>query len=113
MKIPNIEQGLVPERKLTHYLLDSTHPAGGSKAKFFLRFWFKRSEWKSLAEKLMQHAQENDAAEIEATEYGIRYVVDGILIAPDGTNLNIRSAWFIRNHDLMPVFVTAHPLPKI
>jgi hypothetical protein len=42
MKLPNAQSATVPERKVTHYLLNPAHPAGGSKAWFFLRFWFHR-----------------------------------------------------------------------
>jgi hypothetical protein len=44
--------------------------------------------------------------------YGTRYAVDGFLTAPDGTRLNIRSAWFIDHGTQEPRFVTAHPPPK-
>jgi hypothetical protein len=39
----------VPERKVTHYLLNPAHPAGGSKASFFLRFGFTVADWQRLA----------------------------------------------------------------
>jgi hypothetical protein len=40
--------------------------------------------------------------------------MDGPLIAPDGSRLNIRSAWFIYpGGGGAPRFVTAHPLPKL
>lgn len=50
--------------------------------------------------------------ETTQTLHGARYVVDGPFTAPDGTSLNIRSAWFIHNPGAAPRFVTAHPLPK-
>jgi hypothetical protein len=45
MKLPNAQLATVPERKVTHYLLNPGHPAGGSKATFFLRFGFTVAEW--------------------------------------------------------------------
>jgi hypothetical protein len=112
MKLPNAEQAVVPTRKVTHYLLNPAHPAGGSKAAFFLRFGFTASEWRRLADALLRHARENEAVATEETRHGIRYVVDGPLRAPDGTSLNVRSAWFIDPGAAAPRFVTAHPLPK-
>jgi len=50
---------------------------------------------------------------MEETVHGRRYVVDGQLSAPDGSRLNIRSAWYITPEDGAPRFVTAHPLPKL
>ena len=113
MKLPAAELATVPERKITLYLLNPAHPAGGSKAAFFLRFGFSVSEWSQLADALLRHARENAVVATEQTERGMRFVLDGPLSAPDGTNLNVRTAWFIDNGGSAPRFVTAHPLPKI
>ena len=113
MKLPNAQAASVPERKMTHYLLNPAHPAGGSKAAFFLRFGFSVAEWPRLAEALLRHAREHDVVETEQTPHGTRFAVDGPLAAPDGTRLNVRSAWFIDTAGSQPRFVTAHPLPKI
>ncbi len=113
MKLPNAQSATVPERKVTLYLLNPGHPAGGSKASFFLRFGFSTAEWQQLAEALLQHARENEAVVTEQTRHGTRYVVDGVLTARDGTLLNVRSAWFIDIGGDEPRFVTAHPLPRL
>jgi len=113
MKLPNAQSATVPERKVTHYLLNPAHPAGGSKATFFLRFGFTVAEWQRLAEALLRHARENEVAAMEQTAHGHRYVVDGPLTAPDGSRLNVRSAWYINPDGGVPRFVTAHPLPKL
>lgn len=113
MKLPNAQSATVPERKVTHYLLNPAHPAGGSKAWFFLRFGFKAGEWQKLAEALLRHARENEVVEVEDTPHGRRHVVEGRLLAPDGTSLNVRSAWYIDGVGGAPRFVTAHPLPKL
>jgi len=112
MKLPNSIWATVPEKKITHYLLNPAHPAGGSKAVFFLRFGFSVPQWKLLAQALLQHGIGNEVVEAAENRYGTRYVVDGFLTAPDGTCLNIRSAWFIEHGMEQPRFVTAHPLPK-
>jgi hypothetical protein len=114
MKLPNAQFAIVPEQKLTHYLLNPAHPAGGSKARFFLRFGFTATESRQLAEALLRHARENNVTDMEQTSRGSRYVVDGQLAAPDGSRLNIRTAWYIDlRGDGRPRFVTAHPLPKV
>jgi hypothetical protein len=38
VKLPNAQWAVVAEQKITGYLLNPAHPAGGSKAHFFLRF---------------------------------------------------------------------------
>ena len=113
MKLPNAHLAVVPKEKITHYLLNPAHPAGGSKAAFFLRFGFAASEWERLADALLTHARQNEIIASERTHYGMRYVIDGTLRAPDGTVLNMRSAWYIRTESERPAFVTAHPLPKV
>jgi hypothetical protein len=112
MKLPNAHLAAVPELKVTRYLLNPAHPAGGSKASFFLRFGFTAADWRRLAEALLRHARENEVVEMEQTRHGTRYVVDGTLEAPDGTALHVRSAWYIDPDGDAPRFVTAHPLPK-
>ena len=103
----------VPERKITHYLLNPAHPAGGSKASFFLRFGFTVVEWQRLAEALLRHARENEVTATEETAHGRRFTVEGPFTAPDGSHLYVRSAWYISPGDSAPRFVTAHPLPKL
>jgi hypothetical protein len=112
MKLPNRELAEVPERKITHYLLNPGHPAGGSKAAFFLRFGFRMNDWEQLSVALLEHANENDVATSHESDYGTRHVVEGPLTAPDGTRLNIRCVWFIEVGDKTPRFVTAYPLSK-
>jgi hypothetical protein len=111
-KLPNARAATVPEAKITRYLLDPAHPVGGSKAVFFLRFGFTVAEWERLAWSLRAHAIENEVSEAQENRHGVRYAVDGPLSAPDGTVLNVRTAWFIDANSETPRFVTAHPLPK-
>ena len=112
MKLPNAERATVPRDKIVRYLLNPAHPVGGSKARFFLEHGFSAAEWSRLASALQQHARENEISETEQTKHGTRFVVDGPLIAPDGTILNVRTAWYIDAGGAAPRFVTAHPLPK-
>ena len=112
MKLPNAQLATVPERKVTHYLFNPAHPAGGARRRFFCVLV---SPWpiQRLAEALIRHASENEVVEMKKTSHGRRYVVDGPLTAPDRTSLNVRTAWFINPSSAAPRFVTAHPLPKL
>jgi hypothetical protein len=113
MKLPNAHLAAVSEQKIRRYLLNPAHPAGGSKASFFLRFGFSDADWRRLAEALLKHARENElVADGQKTRHGTRYALDGPLTAPDGSVLNVRSAWYIDAGGVAPRFVTAHPLPK-
>ena len=85
----------------------------GDRFGFFLRFGFTATDWHYLANALLRHARENDVVATERTAHGMRYAVDGKILAPDGTALNVRSACYIRPGSDPPRFVTAHPLRKL
>jgi uncharacterized protein DUF6883 len=112
MKLPNFDRAAVPQEKITRYLLSPTHRVGKSKAAFFEAFGFKRHKWKELAKALRQHVADHSVVETEETPLGTQYVVEGIVLAPDGTSLNVRSAWFIDKGKKEPRFITAHPLKR-
>jgi hypothetical protein len=112
MKLPDVEKAEVPEAKVVRYLLSTTHRAGKSKASFFMEFGFDPDRWEELPGALKQHAVDNDISLEEKTTFGTRYVIEGPLKAPDGTWLNVRSAWFIDDDGDSPRFITAHPLRR-
>jgi hypothetical protein len=72
VRLPNAELATLPEQKITGYLLNPAHPAGGSKASFFLRFGFTKANWRRLAEALLRHARENEVVEVAQTRHGTR-----------------------------------------
>ena len=74
----------MPGRKITHYLLSTTHRDGQHKAAFFRGFGFTSEDWQALASALLQHARTYDVIEITPTPFGQNYVVEGTLPAPDG-----------------------------
>ena len=95
MKLPGSENAEVGETKIVRYLLSTTHRAGKSKAAFFTEFGFSADQWEVLDRALRQHAMDNEIALEQRTVFGTRYVIDGLLQAPDGRLLNVRAAWFI------------------
>ena len=112
MKLPDVEKAEIPEAKVVRYLLSTSHRAGKSKASFFMGFGFGPERWEELARALKQHAIDNEVTLEETTVFGTRYVIEGLLQAPDGRWLNIRSAWFIDKKGDAPRFITAHPLRR-
>lgn len=110
--MPNVENSEITQTKVVKYLLSTTHRAGKSKAVFFMQFGFTPARWEDLANALKQHAIENEITLEENTVFGTRYVIEGRLIAPDGTWLTIRTAWFIDKEGKAPRFITAHPLRR-
>ncbi|MCL4266423.1 MAG: hypothetical protein KJ069_24680 [Anaerolineae bacterium] len=112
MKLPNGDQAQIPQAKITEYLLSFTHEDGRPKVQFFTRFGFTITEWEKLAEALREHAQQHDVTKVEDSPFGKRYVIEGILNAPDGRTPFIRVVWFIEDGIGAPHLVTAYPLRR-
>lgn len=112
MKLPNARQARVERTKVVDYLLSESHSDGRSKAAFFLSFGFDRRRWGVLAEALRTHGAANEVVAIEESNYGTRYLVDGIIETPDGRNPRIRTVWIIDSVNDEPRLVTAHPLRR-
>ena len=110
MHLPQFEQVIIPQRKLTEYLLSRTHRDGRSKATFFESFGFTIEAWEVLADALRRHAAEHDVVTTEETPFGMSYTVEGALLAPDGRQPLVRVVWFIETGEAIPRLVTAYPL---
>jgi hypothetical protein len=110
VNLPNYAQAVFPERKITEYLLSLTHRDGRSKAAFFMRFGFTADNWEGLADALRRHAAEHEIIAVEDTPFGISYIVEGSLTAPDGRLPHVRVVWFIETGESIPRLVTAYPL---
>ena len=112
MRLPQIESVFVPPEKVVDYLLSATHPHGRHKAKFFTALGFLPENWETLADALRRHAAEHDVVKIEATNFGMRFVVECIINTPDGRFPCLRTVWFVDEGEETPRFVTAHPLKR-
>ena len=112
MKLPNYEDAVVPEAKITGYLLSIKHRDGRSKAEFFRQLGFSLAAWEELVRALLRHIAENEVAKIEDSPFGKRYTIEGRLFAPGGKNVVIRSVWFIEEGEELPRFVTAYTLQR-
>jgi len=112
MKVPNFETAVVPTTKLTDYLLSETHPDGKHKARFFKAFGFSLDIWQTLESALRQHISGHEVAKVEMSSLGTRYVVEGIMVVPDGRSPLVRTIWFVRNQEEIPQFVTAYPIRR-
>ena len=112
MKLPNYQSAVVPQEKVTGYLLSSTHRDGQHKAAFFTSFGFAVPTWQELAAALLQHAAAHEIAKEEDSPFGKRYVIEGIMRTPDGRTPVLRSVWFLETGAETPRFVTAYPLRR-
>jgi len=110
LKLPNYENAVISETKITGYLLSTKHRDGRSKAEFFTRLGFSSGAWEELVKALLHHAAENEVAKIEDSPFGTRYIIEGVLSTPDRRGAVVRSVWFIETGEQIPRFVTAYPL---
>jgi hypothetical protein len=106
--LPDFDQLIVDEIKLTTYLLNASHEDGASKARFFLKRGFKAADWKTFAKALMTHGANQTVTDIETTKHGKKFTVECRLETPDGKNPCILSVR-IQAKGKAPRLVTAHP----
>jgi len=110
MKLPHVEEAVVPQSKVEYYLLNPAHPIGGGKPGLFLRFGFSREQWTLLGDALLQHAHANSVAKVVPDADGTTYLVEGPLQTPSGRNPRLRSIWLVETGKVAPRFITAYPL---
>lgn len=110
MKLPNAELAVVDRAKIVDYLLSETHVVGRHKGAFFRRVGFAASRWQELAAALRNHAIEHEIAREEASPFGQRFVIEGIMQTPTGRTPYVRSIWFVRFEETAPRFVSAYPI---
>jgi hypothetical protein len=110
MHLPNADQAIIPQRKITEYLLSFTHRDGRSKATFFAAFGFSAATWEAFADAVRQHAANNEVADSEETPFGTSYTLEGPLATPDERSPRVRVVWFIPMDETIPRLVTAYPL---
>ena len=112
MKLPNFDRAMVPQEKITEYLLSPDHPRGRWKAQFFVKVGFSPVEGDVLVAALLQHVADHQVKKVEDSQFGIHYTVEGAMEVPDGSAPVVRSIWFIRTGDTIPRLVTAYPLER-
>jgi|SRR6266851_2807791 len=111
--IPNADQAIVDDRKITHYPLSSDHPAGRAKAAFFRRFGFRPSAWRRLRDALLAHARSANVVVINDTRFGKKYTVEGPLPTPSARTPQVRSIWFVPIGETAARLVMAYPVPGV
>src|ERR1700733_534368 len=108
-RLPYADLAVIDERKITHYLLASDHPAGRAKAAMFQRFGFAAADWQAL----LVHARDARLVSVSDTEFGKKYVIEGVLRGRDGRRLFLRAVWFVNTGENAPRLVTAYAAPGV
>jgi len=107
--LPNANQAVVEESKMTDDLFSESHPIGRHKAHFFKRLGFKAQHVEALKLEILQIARKNPVTENVDSAFGNKYVVCGSLEAPSGKVVSIKTVWIIEKGSSNPRFVTAYP----
>ena len=110
MRLPHRESAYVPQLKLDGYLLSENHPVGRAKALLLRGLGYDDTNVSSLEQGLIAVAHEQPVAEVIESEYGVKYVIDGVLQTPSGSGLHVRTVWIIDAGESQPRFVTAYPV---
>lgn len=109
MRLPQADAAIIDERKIREYLLSAEHPIGRFKAAFFRSVGYGAAEANLLREALLAHAREGEAELGEASAYGQRYRVRGILRGPTGRSASLVTVWIVPSVGEAPRLVTAFP----
>ncbi|MBM4166496.1 MAG: hypothetical protein FJ218_06225 [Ignavibacteria bacterium] len=110
MQLPHKENAYVPFEKLTDYLLSPLHSVGKHKMRVLRKVGFDEANIEKLENALLEIAKKETITQTLQTNYGMKYVIDGILNSPNGTTIKIRTIWIIEHEKTTPRFVTLYPL---
>jgi hypothetical protein len=109
-ELPDREKAYVSLKKLKDYLLSETHSVGKSKAKLLRSFGFNETNVHLLKEGLVVIARTGKVKDAVSSNYGVKYIIDGKLGAPDGRFIEMRTVWIIEKKQKEMRFITAYPL---
>ncbi len=90
-RLPNADAAIVDEKKVTGYLLSTTHPFGRTKAEFFRQLGFAAENWQVLRQALREHALNHSVESVQETPFGRKYIVNGPLVTPSGEKPEVRT----------------------
>jgi hypothetical protein len=110
MKLPNAEAARIDRDKLRRYLLSETHPIGRWKARFFRGIGFDESNVTLFERSLIEIAETEEVVETLTTLHGTKYVIEGLVRAPSGNLVRLRTVWIVDTGQDRPRFVTAYPI---
>lgn len=105
MRIP--ENAIIPEAKLTRYLL--VPKAKNDKSKFLAQAGFIRANPDILRAAIRTLVANSTVAQDSINEYGTFYQAAGLLAAPDGRRLSVVTIWLQRKTDGQFQFITLKP----
>jgi hypothetical protein len=100
---------IVPLTKLSEYLLNPEHRAGGPKSVFFRAFGFSGDRLDVMIAALIAHPDLNPVEQVRTDQWGTRYVARCNVESPDGRNPCILTVWIVPPGQVDATLVTAYP----
>ena len=108
-RLPNAEKAVIDSEKLQGYILSFAHPVGRFKAAFFRRLGYSTENWEVFEQHLRDLILSQDVTRIEESRYGQKFIVEGIMVSPAGTKVQIVTVWVILKGESIPRFITVYP----
>ena len=114
MKLPKARDGRIDTRKVVEYLLNSSHPDNGGKARFFAELGFSATDADAFVAALRTAAAAGEVVDHVVSRHGDKYVVDGWVqgAAPRALTRIVRMVWIVEAGSDAPRLVTAYPVPR-
>lgn len=111
MRLPHRDNAIINRKKLTRYLLSLAHEKGRSKAKFFRMIGFNEANIEEFEQALLKIGKSNKVVKIdkEKEEIVVKYVINGLIDAPNGKKYKIKTVWAVEVGSEIPHLATAHP----
>jgi len=111
MPLPDAKRAVVADEKVRDYLLNLSHPDGGSKAVWFYSLGYTHEDWRLLAADLLAIANGCDHFDTESTSFGVKYKASGTVGRPNHRPGFVLTVWVVEDDD-PPRLVTAYPDSK-
>lgn len=103
------QNSMVENKKITEYLLNSQHPVGQHKAKFFSAFGFSIQDVPAFKDALIEHAKNRVHTGTKQNQFGSYFTVECNIECPDGRSPCIETVWELKSGSQEPRLVTAYP----
>lgn len=111
--LPNYRKAVIARKKLEKYVLDPTSESGRNKARVFKSaLGFDQSDWKRLAQIILNELPYYEAEPQLEDEYGKRYTVVLKLTGLDGSLYDVITGWIYDADKNYPRFTTARVITK-
>lgn len=108
-QLPNCEKSQIADAKLYNYLLNPNHPEGKSKARFYELIGYTPANGEQLRADLLTLACFGSVVNELPNRIGRKYVVVGVVNAPNGKPYHLLTVWAVEPPDNDPRLITAYP----